>query len=252
PECNPLTLSKYANIGNWHNDFLTNIDENFIPNNSPTITYTQKINAISAFNQDYATQLGLNLADQKDLQAEIENFKELVDRYVAYDRFFESTDILDNLDLYGLMAELKSLDIIDEFELNLINNLLDLVKANHAGSLSINQLNEALQGLQAEWIAQGYTECGAHGEFSAMVLSISLASVEWWLSNPGAGNIVLRVAPWVAADVGGAIYGAGAGALGSYLINGEVSWKATAWASLAGAVGASTGIAGKIGKWLFG
>jgi len=86
------------------------------------------------------------------------------------------------------------------------------------------------------------------------ILAISISSIEWWEENPDAlDGLAARselnqkslIAPWLATDIGGAIIGGVyAGVVGN-------SWRSAAYGALGGAVFASTGAAGRLGRWLF-
>lgn len=148
--------------------------------------------------------------------------------------------------------------LIDEFEYIALNTLADMMRGNYEGTVSDEQIFEYATELKNQWEQKNYIKDGTHGKVLAYTLSITLASLEWWRENPDAsykldsiGNKVL-VAPWVAADVGGAIWGGATGAIASYVGTGEVNGWAVGIGALSGAVSTSTGAAGKLGKWLFG
>jgi len=85
------------------------------------------------------------------------------------------------------------------------------------------------------------------------VLSIGLASADWWLEHPEAGwisggrDVQRRGMPagWAAADAVGALYGGAWGAFASWA-SGEFSWSSVGWGALGGAIESSTGLVGKI------
>ena len=51
-------------------------------------------------------------------------------------------------------------------------------------------------------------------------------------------------------DAAGALVSAGAVALNNYINNGSISWSAVGTGAVIGAVTGSTGIVGKVGKWI--
>lgn len=70
--------------------------------------------------------------------------------------------------------------------------------------MSDEQLKISVQNLINEFDAYGYISTADEGVFVGTVLAISMASIEWWEENPDAlGD--LKVAPWVGADIIGAI-----------------------------------------------
>lgn len=101
----------------------------------------------------------------------------------------------------------------------------------------------------------GYLADDGSGYVSGYAIAISIASMEWWEENPDAAMMDLKgtsvlVPAWAVADVVGAIWGATSGAIGSYLMNGEVKWGAVGFGALSGAVAGSTGVVGKVAKWI--
>lgn len=70
--------------------------------------------------------------------------------------------------------------------------------------------------------------------------SLCFASIEWWEKNPNILPDDSKVAPWVAADLAGALVGEVTGAISFGKLNGK--------SVLAGAVSGSTGAVGKGAK----
>ncbi|MFK8104961.1 MAG: hypothetical protein AB8G15_20755 [Saprospiraceae bacterium] len=245
--CPILSENTYNHFGNWHNDLLTNANDNF-KQGEGDFTYQEKIEYIKKFNQDHVDAMGLNATNTVLLKEEIEVSKELVAQYVAYDRIYVETDVLPNHDIYQVIEKLNTdYDIIDDFEEGVIDDILDLALDNRNDIIDAETFKEKLVALKASWVAQGYKKCDDYGRFSLIVLSISLSSVDWWLDNPNAS--VSRAAPWVALDAAGAIVGAASGAIISTTTN-EFSWKATGMAAVGTGAVASTGLVGKIAEWL--
>ena len=55
---------------------------------------------------------------------------------------------------------------------------------------------------------------------------------------------------FVGADIAGAVIGACSSGLGSYFMSGKVDWRSVGWSAASGAITGSTGVVGKIGRWL--
>lgn len=58
------------------------------------------------------------------------------------------------------------------------------------------------------------------------------------------------VPAFVGADIAGAVIGACSSGIGSYVTSDSVNWKSVAWCAASGAVIGSTGVVGKVGKWI--
>jgi hypothetical protein len=134
--------------------------------------------------------------------------------------------------------------ISDEAYLIIIE-LYQNLKLNYERKLSDDLLKQKVNELILKFDNLSYSEDSEEGKMVAVTLAISISSIEWWKQNPNAVGSNLKVAPWVAADVGGAIFGAVWGGV----VGG--SWKSAGIGALGGAIAGSTGIAGRIGKFLF-
>lgn len=85
------------------------------------------------------------------------------------------------------------------------------------------------------------------GALGGVVLSVSQSSLQYWDST----NKQTRAVPaFVGADIAGAVWGVCLGCVGAKVTGGNITWKSVAWSAASGAVTGSTGIVGKVGKWL--
>ena len=84
------------------------------------------------------------------------------------------------MDIYGLFEELKQRDIVEPFEYRLLNEMAGMAEMYfHGGGLDAWEFREEMIQMKAEWDRRGYTDCGRYGRFTAIVLSIGLASADW-------------------------------------------------------------------------
>lgn len=73
------------------------------------------------------------------------------------------------------------------------------------------------------------------------MLAISKSSAEWWINHPEASDASTKIAPWVAADVAGAIFGAFQNIIGQKATGGSnINVKSLLFDTLCGAVMTST------------
>lgn len=211
------------------------------------ISLQEKIGLVTDFHQLYTNNLEEGSARDKGVfNSYLDLYSPIMDHDHLYDEMFVSQSFRDQLsNLYGSYQILRDQDLINNYELSLLREIHNKVKANRDGSIGATELQEYLSEKKLEWDNQDFTECDNYGYVSGLVLSIGQNSLEYWLDYES-GQIELRVAPWVAADVGGALIGAVTGA-----IVGDGDMDAVAGGIVAGAIVGSTGLAGRLGKWLF-
>lgn len=86
------------------------------------------------------------------------------------------------------------------------------------------------------------------GALGGVVLSVSKSSLEYWKEEQPAQTKAVQA--FVGADIAGAVMGAANGAIGSYVVSGSVNWGSVGWGAATGAIIGSTGVVGKLGKWI--
>lgn len=177
------------------------------------------------------------------------DFKQYYDTELFYKDYFVKVN--GQLPVVDGLRELKDQGSIDDFEFRNLKELCEIIAMYKSGIVSLNYLGNAINDYEQKW-AEHYTELPrVSGQTFAYVLSIARSSYEWW-SEQEEQTGTRAVPAWVAADVGGAIVGAVIEGGSQYLLYRKVTnWKSVGCKALGGAVVASTGIAGKIGKWLF-
>lgn len=84
------------------------------------------------------------------------------------------------------------------------------------------------------------------GAISGVVLNISRSSLQYW-DTPETRSVVGTI---VVQDIVGAIIGGVSGGVGSAVIGGEWNWGLVAWGAGVGAITGSTGVVGKVSKWV--
>ncbi|NOU61854.1 hypothetical protein [Marinifilum caeruleilacunae] len=241
-----LKVSNYSKIGDIHNQFLTNVKNNFeaIDNGEDV---DEKIDFINNFNKKFVSTLEISSTDKTTLIGELNKHKELVVesnvKKVSFGNVGLKSGDPESENLLDLIERLKSDNQINSDSYRILSDLYYNLKLNYNRELSDYDLKLNVEKLITEFNNVGYDAISQEGHMLATVLAISISSLEWWEENPDAyGNT--KVAPWVAADIGGAIYG---GIYGG--ITGG-SWESAGWGALGGAIAGSTGIAGRIGKYL--
>ncbi|MEM9546289.1 MAG: hypothetical protein AAGA77_09950 [Bacteroidota bacterium] len=145
--------------------------------------------------------------------------------------------------IHESLASGVTLGLIDNFEKNLLIEILNLTNENY----SFEELNDFIDEKILSWEAQGYAESDHFGTYSGMVLAISKKSTEWWLTHEECLLDESSRWVWLASDA----VGAGIGlcvALISHELTGESNPDSVGVSIVAGAVVGSLGIAGRLGK----
>ena len=250
-ESTQLKASNFDKIGEIHNSFLTNVKDHFTPIESKTAEQ-EKIEAIYQFNKNFVSSLDISTEEKTLLIVGLEESKYLVKENVLISKSFGvslSNKLFESEEnLVEMIDNMKANGIINNDSYQILNSLSNDLKANYEGSLPDNQLKTNVQSLINDYNDIGYPS-NSEGGMVGTILAISISSIEWWEQNPDAlDNLASRsnasnkalIAPWLATSAGV-----------QYGVTGEVNWEVVGWTALATGAAASTGIIGKIAKWLF-
>ena len=242
-----LNVAAMDNIGKLHNDFLTTANNTF-PNG---LDYTSKnyLNTLNDFNyqhiikEETQQKYGINPTESYKYQSALDaNKKYLLKNELVY-------DLKANPNRLQLqLPELIKKGEITTFGGNLLLKFLNDIELNYEGKLSNIQLQQNVLALIKIYDNNHYSVGSGEGKLIGGILSISKNSLEWWLNptNFRTDQIEPRLAPWIAADLLGAVCGAGSSILSDVLDGNDVDWSdAFAW-GLGGAVCGSVGI--RIGR----
>lgn len=131
-----------------------------------------------------------------------------------------------------------------------VNNLIALWEIKYAevdfSQLEITTVDDNLTLIESPSIDFKDAPKGARG---GVVLNVSKV-----LSTIGKMNNFLvpsKVLPvFVGVDIAGAIIDACVSGVGSYVTASDFNWKSVAWGAASSAIVGSTGIVGKVGKWI--
>lgn len=259
PEPKLLDFNQFEVYGEVHNQFLTNVKENFIADNEIT-EMENALNYLNDFQQNYLFEADLKGLDKHRLSEALNNSKELSVHEKAYEKMFirskSDSEFNEEPSLYDLLTIAKEQGVVDTFEYTSLTQLSDKVKGSYEGSVSGAELKSFVVSLKEEWEEQEYTTESENGILMAYALSISLASIEWWEENTDAGltettsGKVMALPAWAAMDIGGAIVSGAIAVSGQAILADDISWDVVGYAALGGAVATSTGAAGKVAKWL--
>jgi len=257
-----IKVSDYSAIGKMHNDFLTNVKDNFNEIENIT-TESGKIDFINNFNKNFIDGLDISNNEKSLLAIEFDKTKNFVveDNLIENsfgNSIFSKAQNEDEVSIFSIVDNLKNENHITDKSYEILTSLSNSLKQNYEGNLSDEQLKLDVENLITDFNSFGYENNG-EGEMVATFLAISISSLEWWEENPDALDIFSSrykasksqlIAPWLASDLVGGLVSGVTAAAGQAIVNGEVSLGTVGWSALAGAVSASTGAVAKIVKWL--
>lgn len=251
-------IAKFERYGNLHNSYMTNTYSNF--NTSKYYNYSpdEKLNQLYQFNIAYTNTLSeLNITEKELFNKALSENKSLFILSNAKQNLSEfhlkSGDLDNNIN--SLIDYSEDKNLMSSKTIEFLKEMTKIAQNSLFNNMKDSDLDKAINQLINDFNKGKFKNTTKEEqELIGIILSISKSSSDWWKENPDAradGEYEPNaVAPWVGADIGGAIYGSVMGAAGSYVNTGSVSWGAVGWGAVSGAVGTSTGIGGKIWKWL--
>ncbi|AOR27024.1 hypothetical protein FORMA_18760 [Formosa sp. Hel3_A1_48] len=276
-----LQISQFKELGEIHNAFLDNTNKKF-KIESEEKSLSKAINSINDFNTDYAKNVdyfkennsqSTNIFNaskyfviSKGFEQYLFKDKEALSKrmtekdLVTYSSYFDFSATSNRVQLKktenegaynNLLFEAKNNGVIDDFEYKELISLGELIKKNFSGIVGADELRNQLDMMEKRWSNMKYTENSKAGRLTAQTIAIGRASLDFWEENEvfsrenvnGRSQKVL-IAPIIANDIAGAVVGGAIGGIKSG------SWKGAGEGALIGAVVASTGVIGRLGKWI--
>ncbi len=255
-EAKQLKVADFKEVGEIHNQFLTNVKNNFNPDESIT-NLDEKIDYVTTFNKNFVNNLNIDASEKLELKNYLEEHKNLVvEENIVQQSFGINNRLLKSNDnepsIFQLIDELKSNGQLSDNSHKILYTLTESLKSNYEGNLSDELLKSDVEKLISDFDTIGFND--EEGELVGTILAISISSIEWWEENPDALNGLASrsfskqktalIVPWLASDIAGAVVG---GAIGGVRSG---SWRGAGEGALIGAVVASTGVVGRLGKWI--
>lgn len=223
-------------LGGFHNSSL-----GYLIRNAPLETASSPeagMQALMMLYDESITHSGLPLASLKELddavtEDELLYYASREFQYAAGDKAYLKTHI----------DQLANMQLINDREVALMDDML----------ASLDDV-EQLRALTDQWESENFDISKGEGYISGAAISLALNSAEFWLENRALigedkGGLAVRVSP-VHADVGGFIVGCTLTAIKNWESE-NVLAESLAGGVMTGVV-ASSGIAGRIGRWIFG
>jgi hypothetical protein len=266
--------SLFSRIGSFHNDHLSNIYLAF-DTSGQTDGYVHAIDQIKNANKTYFLA---NVSSYFESPGE-----ENVDSAFNVYKFFVNNNnfmnrLMSSNDSFSLDKSLETSDYFDDLNAEnkeLLANISSLIKKNVNREITNEDFEDSLVVLANQWLdinTGKYYEIGP--QLTGTILTIGLKSCEWWGENseamyqddfsfifnysepfvqsgpsvPKSDNLYL--VPVVATDIAGAFIGTIASTASQLIVHGSINMNMVYMGAGAGAVLGSTGIIGKVGKWL--
>lgn len=272
----------FAIYGEVHNAMLRQAKTEF---NAPSVspkTKEEALNYVLSIQQEAVSKLDLSYSDKVALSNGLEEYKEYYSTKAVLNTVMPSRSTSED-DEDITTAEIKELidsaykeGCIDEFEYDSFVKLIDYVVANAEGSLSNDEFELKVNILISKWkqmysnvdfsqlnlprqsvgdvekveISSPELDKIPSGSLSGVVLSVSGSSLDYWNNEEASLEDGRALPVFVGANIAGAVIGACSSGLGSYFMSGKVDWRSVGWSAASGAITGSTGVVGKIGRWL--
>lgn len=217
----------------------------------------------------YAEELLLPDSDKCLIQELLPVYKHLYDKENISFSLVTRSNVDENIDYYTTEDIINSINAsfnrgeIDLFEKQSLIELINLCEDNVLGKLTNDSFELKFTSLTNQWEehysntdfssmidAEGHfkndLEKFPKGAISGVVLNISKSSLEYW-DTPETKSVVGTI---VVQDIVGAVIGGVSGGVGSAVVGGKLNWGSVAWGAGVGAITGSTGVVGKVSKWI--
>lgn len=275
----------FAIYGETHNALLHYVSTNFSEPQSDPATKEEALDYVLSVQKKGIADLPISDNDKTLLAEGLETYKRF---YVTDDlmEVIQPTLLRTSVDeddeeevtteeIRALIKEAYDTGSIDEFEYESFMLLIDYVLANASGVLSDADFAIKVDELIAQWDVKyadvDFSELEVQqdedslttkeaimmdlqdapkGALGGVVLNVSQSSLDYWGNELPIAPPTRAVQAIVGADIAGAVVGACTSAVESYATTGKVNWRNVAWKTASGAVIGSTGIVGKLGKWI--
>ncbi len=244
--------SKQLSIGEIHNELLTYTFEEYpFPENFDSLD--ERLINLASFQSNYLGNYNNELTDMAYAQSNMIDVREFYLTENSMNMFLNGIEFnKEQWSLEQINQYLYENGAISNFDKVVVDGILLSLRENLNGNLSTDNLYNELVNHKKNWIDSQSHFSNKGGEFSYIILDIGINSLEWWDKNPYTPGMQTNAVPvWIATDIVGAVGGAAFAAISQHVFNdGKINWTIVAAAGLTTAITASTGVWGKIGKWL--
>lgn len=269
PEGTPtVSLDFFSQYGVVHNAMLSYVDKN-IDINKRCKTKEDALDYLVDIESKYAEDLSLPDSDQRLIKELLPVYKHLFIKENINLSPFTRVNVEEDSNCYTTEDIINSINAsfdrgeIDLFEKQSLTSLMNWCEDNVLGKLTNDSFELKFTSLIKQW-EEHYSNTDFSsmvdkngnfkndleefptGAISGVVLNISRSSLQYW-DTPETRSVVGTI---VVQDIVGAIIGGVSGGVGSAVIGGEWNWGSVAWGAGVGAITGSTGVVGKVSKWI--
>ena len=239
-----------------HRVAMEQAKNNFTPNESLT-SLDAKIDYVSSFTQSSISKMDLTDYKIKSLNSAIEEHKNMLMKFEYTSLSRQKIVSTDQVEIQQIVIDdLESSGLFSSSEINLVRRISHSFGLAEEGNIPPTSIGDSISVFRTFYEGLEPTSDGSKHTVG-IILAIAEESYEWWSKNPddiistdGKSKVIL-LPNVVAQDVAGAIVGAGVAAgYQLYQNDGDFDWEAVGWGAGAGAIIASTGLVGRIAKWL--
>lgn len=239
-----------------HRVAMEQAKNNFTPNESLT-SLDAKIDYVSSFTQSSISKMDLSDYKIKSLNSAIEEHKNMLMKFEYTSLSRQKIVSTDQVEIQQIVIDdLESSGLFSSSEINLVRRISRSFGLAEEGNIPPTSIGDSISVFRTFYKGLEPASDGSKHTVG-IILAIAEESYEWWSKNPDAiistdGKSKAILLPNVVAqDVAGAIVGAGVAAgYQLYQNDGDFDWGAVGWGAGAGAIIASTGLVGRIAKWL--
>lgn len=239
-------------IGQIHNDFLTHTMRNYeFPNDAENLD--TGLMDLAQFQINFLNEYSSTPFDCQEAKKGFSDFRQYYVPKNIQNVLKEGVYIKDRqYQLNELNSIYANENLISETDKKIVNDIIASLHENLNGNLSNSELYKKLLEHREYWESSQNIRGNKGSIYSYLILDISINSLEWWDKNSSEALGYQKLAPWIASDIVGAIAGAGISVGLQYFLgdSGEINWSIVAGSAIAGAVLGSTGVIGKVGKWV--
>lgn len=248
---NKLSLEEVMLV---HRAAMEQAKNNFNPEDDIT-GIDEKIDYFPEFNQSSIRKMNLHESKIKSLNSAIDSYKNMAVRFEYISLNKQKIVSTDPVEIQQIVIDdLESSGLFSSSEINLVRRISRSFELAEEGDIPPTSIGDSISVYTTFY--KGLKPTSDESKYTVgVVLAIAEESYDWWSRNPGAiistdGKSKAILLPTIVAqDVAGAIVGAGITA-GYQLMQDEFDWGAVGWAAAGGAIVGSTGLVGRIAKWL--
>jgi len=259
----------FSQFGEFHNTMLSYADDN-IDIEHPAKSLEDGLDYLTEMHSKYADELDLQESSKEQIKEYLQTYKNLYNKEnflllspTKARAMLDTEETFTESEVYTMIDASYFRGEIDAFERDAFTSLIDWSIEYTTGGMTewvfVQNVTQLINNWELRYSNSDYSNLVdndghtrdiaideiPHGALSGVVLNISQSSIEYW---EGTGT---RALPLIAAqDIVGAVIGGVSGAAGSAIVGGSVNWGSVAWGAAVGAVTGSTGVVGKVAKYL--